>query len=1489
MFTQYVLDSTGPSTTMDTDILRKGCIESGRDEIRKLIAMDIRASGRKRVHTVLPPLASRRTKRRRMQRDFTATPVPTSKLGSNATDGDTDCFCDLGEALLFSAKAVQRFSIYVRPKLVKWFEIYFLDMLVHISRHIQGPFEDWTRTAACILGEENGIDEDNISTETSRQARDDNAINENDQLVKNSQEMVYSYQDIKRTLDQAHSHQVLRKLDLSRWTVRLRVKLRLVDEFEVEAWRLISMIADEPGASSESDIILAGLTELRRQVETPSSHLGNVEPLRGLSVSKMTKEVVFNACTVRQWVVDLVHAERHRERISFIQDVVARGHNLPLIPALPGDQAGIESQSAKLCDFVSRARNLSSTHLSDVHVVAQYELKLAQSSDPLTDYAALRNLEGVEKALDELAKLPVLSLVEEKLAIRKDLLLWVAEAKSIFNPTRSQTLQDLNRYHQHLQKILCGVSTGRQKRVVGLMRKDFIDKEIRQFSKFDVIVLSDNIGPRLQALYLEATAWKERAGAVIVSLRAHGNSMAGEVVASSKPAAMVDCARMADLLKEYRGFDVSITEEYNIVDAVYTDATRWSRRVTKIVDEEQALLAHLSACRDERPRGVMIDPSRHVLDLIIDLLEWHHKVKKAITKAMSVGAAGGARDLSAVYSLIFDCPDVIEKYSRRRKCESSFIFERERFAAFTSRTSGGVTKSMKTILLAKAESAQVAKHVIGRLVSGSFDADEGYPLFFLLHLAWAAQVSELVFLATDEAVRTRPTLQEAATLIRSEPKVTGQLCTDALLDDRLKNEVAQLLSLVEDSRAAETTAKKMLSSGAETFRGSLEKAVEVRDFLVSLKDIQLRYKSPKQGGMGLILDPDDERSIDRLTKDMTWLVRTLAYPALHTDDVDIPVDARLPWSELIALSDRMPPEEHEVLGDISLVAVRVRDLHTAADKWQQQVSSLLSLSIRGAKRRHAGFQEGELDGHEGHAKVSNEQLAELVKDPILKIVSIPSENAVREILVKLYEFEDLMNNLLGKDFCDTAADRAPYPDAVSLVGTTDEFHLHRLTGNPLFSSLKLSMAKLSCILAEIAADTIGKEVFQWLNQCVQWIETLDNALVEESPFGVRGRLVLPVVQAARMVDLGRQLFLDVSEDIKKALSARRIVVSTNKQTERLTVTIAKGGAHHSVGGTVIKWCPLIFDCLKHDLETCYQWAERANVIAENAGRIATSLTTRTNDVSQDDLNNACHCVDDLLVHLEEGRNSFVVVPVKSLIDQMSSVHRVIDDWIQLRVSDPLSILSLDVAKIYRYDNTSSVIHDRDNLLDALLIRRRIQDSKSNANVLLPPAGIDFREKARSKLENKVMKKGMRMIGFDSEGRRDVSLYCTLKAWEIESTVFCVYREGEKSVTTEYTSKLTGFFNSLDPINNHTLCARVLANEVTSQDLLAMKSDGMASEELREKKAKAQANREELVVASGKNKSPGLKRQTVKSLLKMSASAAAKRSKSGPSPAAYSRL
>ena len=1481
LLSQQVFAASESSTLLDPEFLRKGCIETGRDEIVNLMAMDIKPSGRKR-QPALPPPGVRRTKRRRIQRDF------SSKLGCSSTDEDGDYFSDLGDELFFSNRAVERFAKKARPELGKWFENYFLGMLTSISHHIQEPLENWTRSAECILGERQESYDDQSSTGTSVEDREEGDGEEDDEAME-EEEKIYSYQDVKEILDLASIQQVLRKMDLSRWTSKLNAKLRLVEEFEAEAWKLVSKVVDETNTQGEPDAVLAGLANLKIQTDASDSLLGNVAPLGKSPASKMTKEVVEDSYAVRQWVVDLTQAERQRERVTFIQDVVARAPNLPHIPSIPGEATGESSLSSKLGEVVARVQHVSADLFSNVQIVTQYERDLAQSSDPLTDCNGLRNLDGINKALGALALIPVLSLVEEKLAVRKDLLLWVAEVKPFLsNSTGSLPFEEVERHHKSLTNILCGTSTGRNRLIVDLTRKEVIEKEVRQFSKVDVDVLSENIGPKLEALYLQAAAWKERAEAIITALRVHGNTTAGEPLYSSKTLAMVDCKRMSDLLHEYRGFDVSIAEEYDIVQAAYKEAIAWSQRVTTVVDQEQDLLGCLSTCRNERPIGVMVDPSRHTLDLIVELLEWHNKVKKVTKLVISLGKSAEHRDLTDIYLLILEGLEVIEQYAQERKGDNNFTFAGEKLLAFITRTLDS-TRPTKGIVLSKMESAPVGKQVIQRLVSASFDATEAYPLFSILHLVWAAGVSEFVSNATAATVRTRPALQDAVALALIEPKVPD-IDTNLLMDDRLENAVTKLLSLIEESKGVEAKARKMTSPDKETFRGSLQKADEVREHLASLKDIQYRYKSPKQGGQGLILDAETEKSIDGLIKDLSWLVRTLAYPVLHSDNAEVTAEERIPWSELVNLCDRIPPAGDEIVGDIPRVALRVRELHEAADMWQQEVSSLLSLSIRGAKRRHVSSQEGEPDGQEGQPKVSNVQLAELVKDPILKSISIPRESAVREVLSKAREFELLMYDLLGKDFSGAAADKAPYPEASSLVGTDDEFHLYRLTGNPLFSSVQATVEKLSRVSADIAADTPGKEVFEWINQCVKWIDTLNHAVTEESPFGRRDRLVVPVDEAVRILEVGNQLFLEISDDIRKTLSTQRIIVSTNKQSEKLTVTIAKGGAHHSAGGTAIKWCPLIFDWLKNDFDEHHQWAERAKAIVEN-GRGTAASWTKPTDVSQDDVNKAYHCVENLMVHLDEGRDSLVVVPGKPLIDQMRSLHNTIEDRIKSCVSESNGALSLDTAKVNRYDNSSVLIHEKHKLLDALLIRRRIQPSGKREPATLPTTAGDFREKARIKLENKVMKKGMRMMGLRTQGAKDVALHCSLKAWEIESAAFSAYHEGEKSVKSQYTSKLTSFFNNLDALKNPTLCARVLANELTAQDLLEMTTDEMASQDVRDKKAKAEADsKKNVIVAAGKTKSPDPKRKTVKNLLKMSGNSAALSPKGAfTSPSSGTRL
>ena len=167
------------------------------------------------------------------------------------------------------------------------------------------------------------------------------------------------------------------------------------------------MLANEPIFPIKSDCVLAGLEKLRSEAEAPVSMLQNVEPLGTSPDCKLTTQVLDNANAVRQWVLDLTQAERHRERVAFIQDVVAGAPNLPHMPSVPGEAAGVDALSSKLGSVVARVQHVSAKLFSNVHTITQYERDLARSSDPSTDSVGLRTLEGIGKTLDSLALLPV--------------------------------------------------------------------------------------------------------------------------------------------------------------------------------------------------------------------------------------------------------------------------------------------------------------------------------------------------------------------------------------------------------------------------------------------------------------------------------------------------------------------------------------------------------------------------------------------------------------------------------------------------------------------------------------------------------------------------------------------------------------------------------------------------------------------------------------------------------------------------------------------------------------------------------------------------------------------------------------------------------------------------------------------------------------------------------------------------------------------------
>ena len=127
-------------------------------------------------------------------------------------------------------------------------------------------------------------------------------------------------------------------------------------------------------------------------------------------------------------------------------------------------------------------------------------------------------------------------------------------------------------------------------------------------------------------------------------------------------------------------------------------------------------------------------------------------------------------------------------------------------------------------------------------------------------------------------------------------------------------------------------------------------------------------------------------------------VRTFPYLPVQRDDRGdsretwaVSYEARVPFDVLVSLHNHMPKSDI-VLGDFGCVALRVKGLYKATVKWQNDISSCTSLSLRGTKRRlktASDDTDTAPENSEAFAKVEVEKIELLSKDPILSKVSTP--------------------------------------------------------------------------------------------------------------------------------------------------------------------------------------------------------------------------------------------------------------------------------------------------------------------------------------------------------------------------------------------------------------------------------------------------------------------------------------------------------------------
>lgn len=1493
-------------------------LESGKNWILNCATMDLESTTTKR-RQLATPTNQRRPKRRRKN----------SQKWAETAEGGLEVIADEGDfrCMVF----VDQFVQHLNQPSQSWFLPIFAEMFHTLAHYVVDPLVRWKLQVNLLLGRKDDLEgvleveetptspttlpTDDLSTaQQSNTSREE--LKDDDMSVDSSeaeQGRAFTYEEVEACLRALEGNPVLSLLDASQEEDALQSILRVIETTAVRARSFLERLAEDTTAPSDTtpsdqDEVLEGLQEIRKELNSPDNFAFNIDPI-GKPGALVTREVIEVAVEWRGWLLDVRHASLVRERKFFLENLGKRMKDLPELSGVPPDlHIGSMSQrrgqaEQQVCDMQANLASLVQTE--------QRYREILNKNDEI-----LFSKEGVQKALDELGALPVLLLEEEKLALRLSLLEWSEEASVLLPDERSPiAFPQLEKLYHSLQQILKGKARNRTKMIAKVEANEKTESLVRSFVAEDTRRIDSDRSGRVTALYVSSSQWKERAEAIISTLRMHGNASVGDPRPSLKLPSMVDIKRISDLVAEYKTLGVEISGYTSCLQKVLADASEWSGRLEDNLLRESSPMEDcftvLTRESQLRPKGLIMDPTRQVIETLLDLLEWYQKSKSTLNKVVvllrTAERGSSLRErfsdiiLSDVYPLLAEGCALVEMFSH----ENQFKFQAS--AVISGRIlegSRGIRRSARALVRERLEAHPLGSSLLHRLVRMDIDTREGSPLAMYLWYDWHLIVDSFVLCVDDPEGNVVRTLSEARNLMSEQPRLetAGDHSPLRLLGGCTSNTTGRFKQLVEDAEASEKSIYELLSRSRDLRKGCMEKADSVRQHLTDLKEQHSLFKDRSNGKQCLMLDTLLEPQLEHHIKVFTWLVsidlllrskflhdtpvltsafvsipsrlfqvRTFSYPFLYLDEASYSdarcgednEDTRVPWDVLVTLFERVPLEEEVPIDDFALVSLRVRELYHAARKWQDEITRSTLLSNRGGKRRGLGAppSKGEHDGES--SKLQLEQMEQLAANPILSKVAMPREGAVKRILQNSKEFEIQLHSFLGKDFDGPNPDRAAYPDSHSLVGDNGEFILFRLTGSELFEYMQKSMKELSVVAENVFAETPGKTTFDWIDRAVTWIEELNDSVTKESPFQVAREniLVVPEERGRELVKSGAEIFLNIPDDLKRTLSHHGIFVSTNKQEQSLRVVLKKDGAHHSVGGTVIRWCPILFECLKADVTRLETWQRELKTTHEEfSGFFA---RTKTNPKDREEDLYQWYCFRERAVAiLDDGARSLVVAPTQGLVNVFGNLAASLENYLSKHTK---AELGQKFAKMWFMEGTS-LLDDRFVLLESLLYRKSFVATQQATEGLPEAGGKTFRDACRSYLVTSFTKaaKTIGMIKLRNNfSPRVVESFCCIKAWEIENEMFDRFQDdlGVTRVSDEYRNKARNLRASLDNKNNLSLCLQVLVGDISADSIVSMTKDQLASQKAKldraraEKEARSSANLTPEIDAESNDKGP----------------------------------
>ena len=676
-----------------------------------------------------------------------------------------------------------------------------------------------------------------------------------------------------------------------------------------------------------------------------------------------------------------------------LQDIIERWNALPSLPTPPFD--GLEGGTTKLSAALAANTKdsitvLSSSCFSYSHIIGNAEARLLSSTmaDNTSEQdVRLRSKEGVASALLELTRLPVLSVVEEKLHLRHELLDWNIRAQDIMSASAISKISysQIENLYRQLMSILALQTDRRSELCHNIKPCTMIEGQIKLFAASEENLVCPATSAWARTQFNKSSKWIESYSDVMEIINSHGSN-SGPGVSPLSPlqlfpstGRLVEVQRIRNLVSEHSELACAFQTNYAQLQSIQQAATQWETMIDRVLATDTLTLnercQQLAVASQSRPRGIMLDPSCDAIDEWRKLLTWPLDLERGIgeltskllSRTASAQLPGEGVEIELM-SLVNDSLGQLIVAGRDLFQTTTKFLGELKTQVLCSFPSTGQSVKPDAIL-------RTSKY--GPKVLGIIHSDSGGSVKAATSVFWKLLYDKFF----DHLAKGGSSGSFANSCDLSDAKALISLCPIASKSPiDTSADLLKLNEIVSDAERLQNEFSLGIAQASTFLQANcFENEARIRTCLSKLKDLQSDFEDPERSlAVILLRHMKCEDSLATKIGKLAWLEDVLAHGGVFDDNVPASdVGGRIHIRELKKLHDSMPlaidfdhtaPVGCAADGELLRMSIHVKRTFDRARLWQQRVGAVLK------------------DTNSGDDVITLDDLTAIAVDPILSKV-----------------------------------------------------------------------------------------------------------------------------------------------------------------------------------------------------------------------------------------------------------------------------------------------------------------------------------------------------------------------------------------------------------------------------------------------------------------------------------------------------------------------